>query len=130
MLILRGHHLVCLNFFGGEGYDSTFVENLKNVVASAEKEGVKVCRGADDVCSVCPYLIGGRCRDEEEISKMDAAALDLLNIVPGQEIQWGTVRGKLHELFYTWHDTYCLDCGWQDACQKDPLYRNLQSLAR
>lgn len=128
-MILRGHHLVCLHFFGGEGYDSTFVENLKDVVAAVKKEGARICDGADDVCLPCPYLIDGRCRDEAEIGKMDAAALELLNLVPGQEVSWDEVRERLHELFITWHDAYCLDCGWQDACRKDPLYRRLRSIA-
>ncbi|NIO16437.1 MAG: DUF1284 domain-containing protein [Deltaproteobacteria bacterium] len=130
MTKLRGHHLVCLHFFGGEGYDSTFVENLKRVISHAEKEGVTVCSGADEVCSPCPYLIGVTCRDEAEIKKMDASALELLHLVPGQEVSWDAVRGKLHELFEAWYDTYCIDCGWQDACSRDPLFRELTLTAR
>lgn len=125
-MILRGHHLVCLHFFGGEGYDSPFVENLKNVIASAKRDGVRVCSGADDVCEACPYLTDGMCRDEKEIGEMDEAALKFLNLSPGDDVTWKMVKGRLVELFPIWHDTYCIDCGWQDACNKDPLYRKFQ----
>jgi hypothetical protein len=29
---LRGHHLICLQFFKGEGYSKIFVENAKQIV--------------------------------------------------------------------------------------------------
>lgn len=39
MSSLRGHHLICLHFFKGEGYDAAFVENLARVIAQTKKKG-------------------------------------------------------------------------------------------
>ncbi len=127
MVDLRGHHLVCLHFYSGEGYDSAFLHNLRNVIELAESDGVNVCAGADDVCRACPYLEGGRCRDEEEIGDMDTIALDFLALLPGQLVIWKDVRERLNEIFKTWHDRYCQNCGWQDVCRNNPLFRKLQS---
>ncbi len=38
MLYLRGHHLICLHFFPGYGYDASFVESLRNVLKRAESQ--------------------------------------------------------------------------------------------
>jgi hypothetical protein len=61
-LRIRGHHLICLQFFHGEGYSPEFVRILFNVIdrlARGEK-GIVVI-GADDVCAACPALAKGQC---------------------------------------------------------------------
>jgi len=45
---LRGHHLICLNFFRGEGYSEDFIKNIYSVM---KKEKVEIVKGADDVCA-------------------------------------------------------------------------------
>ena len=57
---LRGHHLVCLHFFKGEGYNLEYVENLAYILKRAEAgDGIEVAAGADDVCNTCPSLKEG-----------------------------------------------------------------------
>lgn len=36
MIRLRGHHLICLHFYRGEGYSREFVENLEDIVRRAK----------------------------------------------------------------------------------------------
>ncbi len=71
----RGHHLICLHFFEGEGYDADFVENLKNIMQRTENENINVCDGPDDVCEKCPFLKDYKCQydsnADEEIREMD-----------------------------------------------------------
>jgi len=50
---LRGHHLICLQFFRGEGYSPEFVENLAHVITNATESGALVVAGADRVCAAC-----------------------------------------------------------------------------
>ena len=33
MAKLRGHHLICLHFYEGEGYDEPFIKSLEKVIA-------------------------------------------------------------------------------------------------
>ena len=81
---LRGHHLICLHFFRGEGYNKDFVENLRRIIEKAESEFVRVVNGADDVCKKCPYNVNGICNysetSEEEVRELDELALNLLSI--------------------------------------------------
>lgn len=88
---LRGHHLICLNFFRGEGYSEDFVENIYSVI---KKETVEIVRGADDVCARCPYLKEGKCSEYDDIMLQDSEALMLLGFKPGMVVEWKSISGK------------------------------------
>ncbi len=63
---LRGHHLICLHFYRGEGYSEDYVEHLWKMVKKAEEgEIIEVIAGADDICKACPYLQGDICAHKE-----------------------------------------------------------------
>src|ERR1035438_8790683 len=100
---LRGHHLICLHFFCGEGYDAEFIKNLKNVISAAEEGVVEVQDGADDICKKCPSLHLNRCthtaQAEDEILVLDSRARRLLGLSPGQLISWQHTRTLLPRIF-------------------------------
>jgi len=122
---LRGHHLICLHFFEGAGYDERFVKNLHDVVLSAKLRGVIVCVGSDDVCEPCPLLIAGVCRDEAEIGKMDERAVTLLRITEGTRYEWDALEAKVRKVFPTWYRNHCRGCAWRSACEKSEKFRSL-----
>ncbi|MBI5056760.1 MAG: DUF1284 domain-containing protein [Nitrospirae bacterium] len=131
MLKLRGHHLICLHFFNGEGYDAAFVENLKDVLSRTQKEDVEVCEGADEVCAKCPYLKGDKCeydaQADNEIKEMDEKALMYLKVRPGAKIKWQEIREAVPGLFPQWFSEYCLECDWKKVCVKNQDYRKLRA---
>ncbi|AKG91858.1 hypothetical protein GAH_00810 [Geoglobus ahangari] len=116
---LRGHHLICLNFFKGEGYSEDFVENLRRVVSDSE---IEVVFGADDVCERCPYLKDGVCSysesAEEEVTELDQMAYRLLSTYPGQRTTWHEVKEKLPEIMRTWKEFACSECDWKTVCEE------------
>ncbi|WP_456369697.1 DUF1284 domain-containing protein [Geoglobus sp.] len=116
---LRGHHLICLNFFRGEGYSPEFVENLKAVLSDGE---IQVVFGADDVCVMCPYLRDGLCSysdsSEEEVTELDQMAYRLLGIYPGQRTTWQEVRDRLSDVMGVWKKFACSSCDWKAVCEK------------
>jgi len=89
MLTLRGHHLICLYFFSGKGYDAPFIENLRDVLKRAEDEEIEIISTADNICTKCPYLKDYKCIYDnnayEEIREMDETALKLLNLTAVRE---------------------------------------------
>lgn len=115
---LRGHHLICLNFFKGEGYSPEFVENLKAVISDEE---ILVVFGADDVCEMCLHLKDGICSysdsSEEEVTELDQMAYRLLNSYPGQRTTWQEVRERLPEIMKTWKEFACAECDWRAVCE-------------
>lgn len=134
MYKLRGHHLICLHFFEGEGYDSSFVRNLRNVIEIVNQERVSVCRGADDICGSCPHLKDDSCRYSEtadkEIRDMDEAALGLLNVESDKMVEWDMIRDRLQGIFNTWYAKYCNGCGWKRTCEQNESYQRLSNSAK
>lgn len=119
---LRGHHLICLHFFNGEGYLPDFVTNLRNVIERAKAgEQIEVCEGADDVCSACPSLQEQRCLysedSEEENREMDRAAIELLRIRSHMKISWPEMTERIPEIFASWTGKFCWGCDWLAVCR-------------
>lgn len=134
MPALRGHHLICLHFFDGEGYSPHFTENLRTVRQKAGHLPVEICSGPDDVCAACPYLKDRTCtyriHAEGEITAMDRRALELLTLSPGDRTAWEDIRKAVPGIFIQWHADYCKDCDWITACGTNTLFRSLQNSKR
>ncbi len=118
---LRGHHLVCLHFFKGEGYNSEFLENLEDLLRKVETgEEIEICSGADDVCKECPYLRGEMCLydegAEDEIREMDRNALRLLRLRVNGRVTWKSLREKIPKIIHKWSREYCEECDWRKVC--------------
>jgi hypothetical protein len=115
--LLRGHHLICLNFFRGEGYSEEFIENLYAVI---KKEHIEIVTGADEVCKKCPYLKEGKCKSsdytDEIIHLQDLEALRLLGLKQGMIVDWKLIASKLPEIIEEWKDEFCLACGYRKVC--------------
>jgi hypothetical protein len=115
--ILRGHHLICLNFFRGEGYSEEFIENLYEVI---KIEKIEIVTGADEVCRKCPYLKEEKCRSsdytDEKIHLQDKEALRLLGFKPGMTVDWKMIASKLPEILEEWEAEFCYACGYRKVC--------------
>jgi len=124
----RGHHLICLHFFKGEGYSREFIENLQKILKRAgHGEEIEVCSGPDEVCRICPYLKEEKClydKDAEtEIRKMDRMALQLLSLNTDDRVTWTHIKEKVPEIFIQWAREFCKDCDWRWVCEKDIQFR-------
>lgn len=134
---LRGHHLICLHFFAGQGYDSKFIANLESAVYRAKSIGATVIEGPDDVCSSCPNLDGSICAESEgaeaEVRNMDSEALRLLGLRPGEAAGWDAISRRLSDAFPLWHKSFCLGpsefvpgCRWISACRASRHFTALE----
>jgi len=120
-LRLRPHHLLCLQRFVGEGYSEEFTANMWHIKETVENGGVsvKIVRGADDICSLCPHRDAKRnmCSREPFVSRLDEKVLGLLGI------KWGYVYSG-DELFSLARKRVptvkgvCDGCEWQHLCLK------------
>lgn len=123
MISFRGHHLVCLHFFQGEGYSREFVDNLRHLLQKADEDGeIVVVEGADDVCRACPHLEGNRCSHKQdsdrEVRRLDGDALRLLEVKPGDRIKWQDLRLKVQSASDEWFALFCGGCDWKDLCSR------------
>ena len=127
MLKFRGHHLICLHFFNGEGYDETFIKNLRDILKRTSKEEITISSGADDVCAECSYLKNYRCcyseNADKEILEMDNKALELLGHSHNDTVRWEELENKIPGIFPEWFSLYCRECEWKGACEKNALFQ-------
>lgn len=126
MVRLRGHHLICLHFFRGEGYSEHFIENLDRVLEAASAEGVEVVVGGDDVCKACPSYQGGKCTHEpgmeKRIRRLDALATKLLKLEKGHT-DWIEIRSLIPTVIRGWKKHACKECEWLKTCEKTELWQ-------
>ena len=121
---LRGHHLICLQFYRGQGYSDEFVANLDRVQKAAIDDPALIVSGPDDVCAACPGLgVDGTCRHpdtgEAEALRIDALALQLLDAAIGESLSLSQARVRLAAdaaACDRWRAESCASCLWEDTC--------------
>jgi hypothetical protein len=133
MPALRGHHLICLQFFNGDGYDQEFIDNLKSVISLLESNQLEVREGGDDICNKCQYLKNNTCQHSEnadqEIREMDGKALELLNLSAGNMVSWDRIKSTLPQIFTEWYESFCTGCDWLKVCEKNYLFRQIKLMS-
>lgn len=127
---LRGHHLICLHFFSGQGYDQTFIDNLQDTLKTLLVEELEIVAGGDNICGRCPYLKGDSCHYREnadtEIREMDSRALELLDLAVGHCATWDRIRSRFPRIFPDWFRSYCIDCKWLSVCEQSDDFTRLR----
>jgi len=117
---LRGHHLICLHFFAGEGYSAEFVDNLRSTLEHLRDAPFRLVEGPDDVCAACPSLRNGACASEsggeEHIRSLDSLANELLGVTPGMLLDFAETRTRLPAILDRWRVSACETCGFQTVC--------------
>ncbi|MGH7233438.1 MAG: DUF1284 domain-containing protein [Nitrospiraceae bacterium] len=100
---LRGHTVLCLQGFRGEGYSQGFVENLaaihRQLSASPEQE-VEVIDVPDAVCAACPHRALSGCtvnheHSEVEMQAQDRHVLALLGLQSGSIVPWREILDRI-----------------------------------
>jgi hypothetical protein len=103
MIRLRGHTLLCLQGFRGEGYSPAFVTNLALIhrdLADHSDQWVEVTDQPDSVCRACPNLGAEGCRlngdrSEVEMRAQDHDVLSRLGCRPGERYQWSELLERI-----------------------------------
>ncbi|MEM0503625.1 MAG: DUF1284 domain-containing protein [Archaeoglobaceae archaeon] len=114
---LRGHHLICLHFFKGQGYDEKFVKNLQRILATVDV--IEIVDGIDEVCKFCPHN-AGFCNysenSEKEVRELDEFALSLLRLKIGEKINWSDLKERIPKILGEWRAFACKNCDWKGVC--------------
>ncbi|MEW6544793.1 MAG: DUF1284 domain-containing protein [Nitrospirota bacterium] len=100
---LRGHTLLCLQGFRGEGYSPGFVENLASVhrdLRDHPDRWVLVVDEPDDVCRACPHRGPGGCtlngEDSEDVMRaQDRHVLERLGLQTGAKVRWRDILDRI-----------------------------------
>lgn len=127
MLVLRGHHLLCLPRFQGAGYSEGFTANLAGIAKSLQKDPhqlVRVVAGPDDICNYCPHLKGDRCELDMEgnrTAERDMRVLALAGLAAGQSGHYSHLQSALRTALQTSSlQQACEGCRWLELCLRFP----------
>jgi len=124
MIKIRGHHLLCVLCYSGEGYTSDFVKNY-NAIIERLKNGasIKIVDGPDDICRPMLNEIERHCH-EERIFHRDQTALEAISKVLDEELSVGSklvirddMLAKMRRDFNAPHvRAACEGCRWYTMC--------------
>ena len=103
LLTIRGHTLLCLQGFRGEGYSPSFVENLSAIhrrLSASPDQTVQVVEKPDQVCAACPHLAPEGCGlkgpgSEAEMRRQDREVMARLEISNDEILPWGDILRKI-----------------------------------
>lgn len=126
-LILRGHHLLCLQGFQGYGYDEFFVENMTEInrIRKLANTRISLTDSHDDICKACPNLKDGLCESQkqnENIKSMDKQVLSKLD--PAKEYGALDLFKEIETIFNSKESVskICSKCMWHKECL---FYQNI-----
>ena len=93
---LRGHTLLCLQGFRGEGYSPAFISNMAAIHQALIQDPdrrIEVIASPDAVCGACPHRQSSGCtlngqRSEKEMVEQDQVVLQRLGLKAGDRLRW------------------------------------------
>ncbi|MGO4440226.1 DUF1284 domain-containing protein [Rhizobium sp. RAF56] len=126
MIRLRGHHLLCMLTFVGEGYNPAFTDNYRQIAKRLSAgEGILVVAGPDDICAPLlegesPHCLGAGAEAR------DIAASGAIGRILGHEIAPGVTVSPDAGLLATLRQKFasgevreaCRGCEWENLCSR------------
>ncbi len=119
---IRPHHILCALSFIGEGYDSRFVRNMQEVVSAlgSRETVVRISTSCDDICSACPHMKDGVCRDESSVVEKDRSTISHLGLQGCEEASAEYLMQQARMMLGELKDIreVCGECDWADLCNR------------
>ncbi|MDD1770181.1 MAG: DUF1284 domain-containing protein [Methanomassiliicoccales archaeon] len=120
---LRPHHLLCHRLFSGHGYDRTFVDNMRAVIAKLESDPsvrVEVSPGCDDICAACLHQVNGACDFGASVLAKDAAVAKFLHAPQTFHLSARKLDALLEYRIKRLDvvGSVCGECEWSEACNR------------
>lgn len=126
MLKLRGHHLLCIQGFQGQGYSRDFVENMASIIQELEEnlgQPVELVASCDSICARCPWNRDGTCsikgpNSEERLGLRDRRVLRAIGAREGAILTFREVQSRITGLLEEFGlESFCEGCRWLALCR-------------
>ncbi len=120
-MVLRGHHLLCVQGFQGMGYSPGFVKEFSKIVEKIRDEekdfSVQVIAGLDDACQHCPNKGENKCEADmgsnEHVLIMDLRVISHLGLIEGAAYPKSYLLELIaKEITPDDLDHLCSNCSW------------------
>ena len=121
---LRPHHINCIYFFIGLGYNEEFVENMKNVIKRLKTDKdikIQFTTETDKLCCCCPNKIKNLCNTEEKVKQFDHLTIKYYNIELNKLYDYTFLEDIYKHFNYETLKNICGCCEWykQGICGKN-----------
>lgn len=123
---LRGHHLLCMLTFVGEGYSPRFVANYAKIIRRMKAgEPVLIVQGPDDICAPLLAADAPHCHRDGVVER-DRLALESAGALLGRQLEAGSemtvdepMLNRMQHGFASGElRTACSGCEWSGLCDK------------
>lgn len=120
---LRPHHLICHRLHGGSGYDQTFVDNMRAIIARLETNmsaRIDVAPECDDICAACPHKVEGLCDFGDSVRAKDESAAKFLHVPTRFHMTVRQMDALLKFRFKKLDNVaqVCGQCEWSEVCNR------------
>lgn len=91
---LRPHHSLCIQYFEGKGYSSTFVKEMQRIIVWLEQNNpvLTLTEDCDMVCGSCPNKKSGRCITHCKVNEFDTACLKEYRLSFDSAVSWERLK--------------------------------------
>ncbi len=117
---LRPHHLLCTQFYKGNGYNEEFVEHMDyitDILRNKENFCVDVIYSTDDICSKCPHMLDiNLCRTNDKVNTLDNKVIKYFNIEENKYNYKEVTRFIRENITKEILLDTCSDCSWFEYC--------------
>ncbi|KAA1195438.1 DUF1284 domain-containing protein [Photorhabdus heterorhabditis] len=122
---LRGHHLLCILTYAGNGYSPSFIENYNKIIPRIRDEDILIVAGPDDICMPLLGEDAPHCLGESVIIR-DSHALEAVSTLMGWPVEIGHIL-RLDSAYFRqarWAfrrgivRAACVGCEWEQLCTR------------
>ena len=122
-MLLRPHHLLCLQNFSGHGYNPAFTWHLSGMLHTLHmnpETAVTLVCGCDDLCKACPHHQNGVCRSAAKTAKLDADVLTAAGLSADDSGTWASFAAAARSILHgaAFHQI-CACCEWYPLCRRN-----------
>lgn len=128
MIMLRAHHINCLFFYKGLGYNKEFTLNmdrLKDIFIKNPLTTFKLINECDDLCSKCPHILSSNlCISNENILNLDTNTINTYNLEVNKSYTFQFIIETIYNNFdNNKFETICISCEWyqKGVCSKNSI---------
>lgn len=135
-LKIRPHHINCIFFYQGLGYDEKFTKHMNNIIFTLRTNPntkIMLVANCDYICSNCPNKMDDICKSEYHINILDKNTIDIYALKINSFYSFNEIIEKIYKVYN--EDKFnmiCSTCEWykQGTCSKDIIesQKNIWSL--